>query len=243
MAWQKRREVVKIFHLFGSEKMKIPFLNRKRYIVLKCYSWHAGAVEQAPIFIGDGEKVASRKPAKFMEQNMAFSTCWSRINSRKRCATILAPCSTRFDTDGQGVQWLNANTENILNITFDHDADETYGTDKDTIAVKINLPWHIEEDSGVNFVLARHMQNKTMINVLSGVINFKYTPQANMFALINKYPHQFEIPFKTPLMALYPMSDLPLHVECEYNPEKFKAIGQKKYHPYFRGSWIKMGKE
>lgn len=222
--------------------MKLPFLNRKRYIVLRCYSWHAGAVEKVPIFVGDGEKINSWKPEKFMDQNMTFSTCWSRINSRKKCATILAPCSTRFDTNGEVVQWLNANSDDILNVSFEHDADEVYGKDKDTIVAKVILPWHIEEDSGVNFVLARHIQNKTMLNVLSGVINFKTTPQVNMFGLINRYPHQFEIPFKTPLMALYPMSDLPLHVECEHNPEKYKAMGQKMYHPYFRGSWVKMSK-
>lgn len=223
--------------------MKLPFFNRKRYIVLKCYSWHAGAVEKVPIFVGDGEKINSGKSEKFMHQNMTFSTCWSRINSRKKCATILAPCSTRFDTNGEVVQWLNANSDDILNVSFEHEADEVYGKEKDTIVVKVILPWHIEEDSGVNFVLARHMQNKTMLNVLSGVINFKTTPQVNMFGLINRYPHQFEIPFKTPLMALYPMSDLPLHVECEHNPEKYKAIGQKMYHPYFRGSWVKMSKQ
>jgi hypothetical protein len=223
--------------------MKIPFLNRKRYIVLKCYSWHAGVVEKAPIFIGDGEKVENPKPNKFMEQQNFFSTCWSRINTRKRCATIPTPCSTRFEIDGDGVQWVNSNKESVLDVSFGHDADHTYGIDKDTIVAKVNLPWHIEDDSGVSFIVARHMQNKTMINVLSGVINFNYTAQTNMFALINKYPHKFEIPFKTPLMALYPMSDLPLHVECEHNPEKFTELGQKRYHPYFRACWVKLGKD
>ena len=214
--------------------MKLPFLNRKRYILLKCYTGHAGVFEQAPMFIGDGAKLGNEKPDTFVNPNQNFKTCWSRITSRNLCVTLPHPCETRISTNGEDVSWANAKNEELIYVDFQHERDETYGTNKDTILAKFEYPWRIEEESGVNFVLARHIQNHTMMNVLSGVINYDVSVQPNLFVPINKAPHHFSIPFRTPVAALYPLSDLPLHLECEYDKQKFTELTERKYVPHFR---------
>ena len=216
--------------------MKFPFFNRKQYIVLKCYTWHAGVLEQAPMFIGEGAKLGKEKPDTFTNPNQNFKTCWSRITSRNLCVTLPHPCETRISTNGEDISWANAKNEELVYVDFQHEHDETYGTNKDTILAKFEYPWRVEEESGVNFVLARHIQNHTMMNVLSGVVNFKVSVQPNLFVAINKSPHQFAIPFGMPVSALYPLSDLPLHVECECDKQKYTELAERKYVPHFRAS-------
>ena len=222
-------------------KMKLPFINRKRYIVLKCYTWHSGVLERSPIVLGDPEKVKPTPETDYLAARKSFATCWSRLATNKKSATICAPESLRFRCDENGVVQSNTPTD-IMQVMYEHDNDQPYGLMKDFVIAKIMMPWHIEEQTGVNFVFARHMRNKTMMNVLSGVTNFKATCQINIFNAINKHKHHYEVPFNSQMVSLYPMSDLPLHVECYFDTAKHDELLQKTYNPFFSAGGIKKTK-
>lgn len=219
--------------------MKLPFLNRNRYIVLKCYTWHKGVFERAPIKVGGPACPAADGPASYFDLRTNFSACWSRLRGMKKSATVSAPSSFRIETDGDKGLQFGAADESVVGVDYEHDFDTAYGVDKDTVITKIITPWHLEEATGVDFVLARHMQNKTMMNILSGVTNFKATCQVNIFNVISKYPHRYEVPFQAPMVSLYPMSDLPLHVECFYSPEMYTQAEQRVYNPHYRAGGVK----
>lgn len=223
--------------------MKIPFLNRQKYIVLRCYTDHAGVAEKSPITKTYDQNVKTPNPDPFYNPVQNFSTCWSRYATRKSSATILAPTAFRYKTDGKGrIEFNEATNLGIVTVSFDHDKDESYGTNKDTFLTKINLPWQIEEKTGASFITARHMHNTTMMNVLSGLVSFKASPSINVFNMINKVAHQYEVPFLTPMISLYPMSELPLHIESYYDKDKFQELNEKGYKPQYRATAIKRAK-
>ena len=221
--------------------MKLPFLNRQRYIVLKCYSTHSGVVERAPIKAGVAESVNALPPLDYLSRRTSFTTCWSRLMTAKNSVTIPSPATFRFSCDASGVVSF-AGAGNVVGADFDHNEDPTYGLNKDFVIAKIMMPWSVEEKTGTKFVFARHIHNKTMMNVLSGVHSFAATCDVNIFNAIAKVDHQYEVPFLTPMASLYAMSDLPVHVENFYDKEKHEELRQKMYDPYFRAGGIKREK-
>ena len=99
--------------------MKFPFLNRKQYIVLKCYTWHAGVLEQAPMFVGGGAKLGKEKYDTFINPNHNFKT-WSRINQETYALPYPIP-ETRISTNGEDISWANAKNEELIYVDFQHD--------------------------------------------------------------------------------------------------------------------------
>jgi hypothetical protein len=213
--------------------MKIPFLNRKKYILLKCYTWHAGAHRQTPITMSI--KPVRQRKTEFMEPVRDFSGCWSRVKSQQVSATV--PCSTEIRFSANGDNYVNAITSSeAVTVSFDHNEDITYPL-KDMVLSKIELPWRCEEDAGVNFVMARHMQCRSPLNILSGVLANAFP--INFFNLTNTHEHQFSVKPNEPVISLYPMSDLPLQIETYYDPDKFKELDERNYMSHFRSTGLK----
>ena len=220
--------------------IKLPFFNRKRYIVVKCYTWHAGVAESAPISTNHPQKIRVEDSDAFLSPVPRFSTCWSRYGTRKNSFSLLAPVAFRFSTDGESaIHFSDAHNQEIVGVDYEHENDPTYASVKDTYMVKLTMPWVIDENSGTNFVIARHIQNTSMMNILSGVTCFKVSPAINVFNLISKFAHEYEVPFGTPLVGVYPMSDLPMHVETYHDTHKYDEIKQKGYLPHYKASAIK----
>ena len=213
--------------------MQIPFLNRKRYIVLRCYTWHAGVLEQAPISMST--QPMRQHKADFMDDIRDFSGCWSRVQSQKISATVPCPTEIKFQAKGDGL--VNSLvSSNAVEVDFQHDDDPNYAK-KDMVLSKIVLPWRCVEDTGVNFIMARHMQCKVQLNILSGVVA-KMFP-LNIFNLTNIQEHKFNVPPKEPLVSLYPMSDLPMHIEAAHDPDKFSELVDRDYMFHFRATGLK----
>ena len=218
----------------GLFDMNLPFLNRKRYIVLKFYTPHQGVFERAKPVTDFHRAEAYKGPAH--EAN--FSSCMSRIAAKKNSVTVPSPVDFLFRCDGEIVHFDASDTE-VLYCDFSHDGDRAYGSNKDFVIAKMVMPWRIEEDSGVNFVVARHMMNRTMMNVLSGVISFNATASSSFFNVINKTPHEYHVGFGEPLVSYFPMSDKPVHVECYCDPDKYRKMREIYYSTHFRAKAFK----
>ena len=196
--------------------------------------------ERAPISTGYLKKAQAPNNDDFLSPSVNFTTCWSRYGTRKNSATLLAPVAFRFRTDGNSnIQFSDAENSGIVSTDFSHDGDQTYAKVKDAFMVKLIMPWLIDENSGTNFVIARHINNTSMMNVLSGVTSFKASPSINVFNLVNKVSHQYEVAFKMPLIGIYPMSNLPMHVETYHDTAKYEELKQKRYLPHYRASAVR----
>ena len=222
--------------------MKLPFLNRKRYLVLKCYTTHEGVLQYAPITMKFKQSMGAGKIPADVNPKFArtFKTCASRIDTMRIAATIPAPSTISFSVKRNDIGHRLAEDDiESFSLDYSHHVDPHYEGSKENYLVKIQMPWRCYEETGVNFVLARHIANYTRMNVLSGSLNFKTNTALNVFNLINAVPHDFEIPFNTPMASLYPMSELPLHVECYNDAEQFRKLKEIQYSRFARSNYFK----
>lgn len=223
--------------------MKLPFLNWGRYIVVKAYTNISGVCERAPLSIGKSFDVCKNPKSSFIDPSVDYSTCFSRINTSKLSITIPCPAEIRFSVDENEVKDNVSGSFETVTVDYGHDCDRSYGLDRDFIISKLVMPWKLEEKSGVKFVLARHMANKTKMNVLSGVTEFATSNDINIFNLIPKTKHTQTIPFLTPMASLYALSEKQIHLECEYSKEHYQRLAEYNYRPYWRADLIKKSME
>jgi len=218
--------------------LKLPFLNRKRYIVLECVTNHQGVLDNASVKMS--QQAMRKKPLnEYYKPVTDFTYCWSRINTARVSVTIPSPCEMRFQSDGSGVVNYGVADKEVVEIDFDHDGDPSYGLDKSMCMTKIHMPWHLNEETGVMFVMARHIENRTPMNIVSGVMQYKHFSQVNIFNAISNFENRYKVDYKEPLVSLYPLSDLPLHVEVKCDKDRFEKLDQQDYNPHFSASGLK----
>lgn len=223
--------------------MKLPFLNRKRYLVLKCYTIHEGVLQYAPIAMNYQHKMKAPDNAFNDKKARYFDSCLSRIKTKMHSATISAPLTMNVSVRDAGITYdFSDNNVPALKISFEHEQDPMYGLGRDAYLTKIIMPWRIEEETGTQFVVAQHMSNTTLMNLLSGVLEFKQNTSCNLFNMVHKLHHEYEIPFGTPMASLYPMCDLPLHVECYNDESKFMKLSELQYRKFNRSDGTKTEK-
>ena len=208
-------------------KLKLPFFNRKNYIVVKAYNENSNLVRHAPL-IRSSELPPlpffydkTDEPKKVFNDRLTFRTCYGNVASLKRSLTV--PSWQHFKIsvgDKLNIQVMQSDHEQLLGrVEFGHNEDPYYDTTNFYVVKMINR-WFLEETTGVNFVYAQHIRNNTNMRAVSGLINFRDQHCVNIFNLVSKYPHNYDIPFNMPIVALYPMSDKPVHVECYVDKQK-----------------------
>ena len=220
--------------------MKIPFLNRQRYIVLKCYTWSELVHQYAPIQLATKDPVPKRNSKP--DNNVNFLRCYAHTKGKKRSATILSPATFKINVKDGGVETEWSSRNEWCGIDHSHMNDPFYGT-PNTHLLKICTPWCIEEKTGVNFVMGRHIQNKTPMQIPCGMLQYKHGFGANIFMHVGKHDHSYEIPFREPLVSIFPMSELPLHVESYFDRRRFmELVDRSNELPFFTNYRVKLEK-
>lgn len=233
-------------------KLKIPFLNMKNYVVLKCYNKNRTVVEHAPIVLSN--KLSPLK--KPDTTTPTFATCYGYVASLKRSATV--PMYTDFEVivsqDGD-INYLFADKTHA-SVDWNHSADTVYSGIKETsaplkfpdgsdhlVVSKLVNRWFVEEDTGVDFVMASHIRNTTSMRIPTGVANFKHQHSLSIFNVISREPQRYKVKFGTPTIALYPLTDKPFYVESICDPAKVDELDVKSSsHPHFTGTCLKLSK-
>jgi len=226
---------------------KVPYLNRKRYIVLKAYTWNKFFLDNAPIQVSakdtNPHRVSNQEPV-----GSDFRYCYARTVGRGKSATVFAPCSMKFhqNLDESGTtspSYEMSTMSGWLDVTFRHTDDPYYNTSSLTVG-KIKIPWVLYEETGVKFVLARHLQNSSAMMIPSGVLDFNKGHQLHIFNHMINVPFSYEVTFGEPLVSLFPLTERPLHVESYFDREKFDELDVvSATRPYFRNSLRKLQKK
>jgi hypothetical protein len=218
--------------------MKLPFFNRKRYLTLKCYTGNKAVYDRSPIT--QGTKESSEVFESSNTETQTFKTCWSRLATRKRSATLYSPVEFKFEHLGgeDGMRHL-FNQCHPLYIDYKHNDDVDYQS-RECVVTKICFPWKIYEDTNTPFVFSSHIRNTTQMRIVSGVISYKGQHAVNIFNLVPKLKHSYTVPHLTPLVSIFPMSELPLHVECYYDTQRYEELLDRDNHrPNLRADMIK----
>jgi len=234
-------------------KLNLPFFNRKRYIVLNAYTNNKRLLENAPVTLSSllppvpffQDKVKDKSISqKDFNKVPTFRSCYGNVIAAKRSAVV--PCWSTYTVTVDNNKSLILDSADMFKALgdnhFKHNEDPYYDTSNFHV-LKMSSCWLFEESTGVNFVYAQHIRNNTNMRIPSGLIEFKHQNGVNVFNLVPKHPHTYTIPFKTPLVALYPLSDKPFYVESHYNLEKFAELNASTAARFwYTGNSIKLCK-
>lgn len=214
---------------------KIPFINRERYIVIKAYTFDKRVHKLAPIVTSNNAVKAPPKP----DDGFNFGTCFGYVASLKRSFTLQSWLEFMVDYQSNPQSPYIAPPNNRV-LSASYLTDSAYPTPVETHMTKINVPWRITcSKPDVFFVQSKHITNTTPMMIPTGVLNFGVTAAIPIFNLISeKVP--FKVPFLTPLVAFFPMSDLPIHVESIFDKDAYTDLSNLQFSKtHFRGSAIK----
>jgi len=220
----------------------LPFLNRKRYIVLKAYTRNSAYLEHAPIKVGSKE--CPVKNTNTDDGHKSFASCYGRLAGLSRSATVEIPTALTMTGDADGnVTHDYADTKSVdFAVSYDHIGDSSYGA-KDVVVTKIVLPWMLQEETGVDFVVSRHIRNTSPMIVPTGVASYKLQHSINVFNCIPRVDIKYNLSLGDKLVSLFPLSDKKLIVESYYDPLKFVELQDRsQYNPYVKGSVLKLQK-
>ena len=102
------------------------------------------------------------------------------------------------------------------------------------IHLKILSPWIFQEKSGINFHFTQpywnHVIEHDRIQVVPGIINFKYQRSSNINAFVPKINHTHFLPAGTPIAHIIPITEknVKIHFHCLTNEEMIKRFGHRR---------------
>jgi hypothetical protein len=208
-------------------KLKVPFLNFKNYVVLKCYTDNGMVHSAFPVKLGiEYGRIKTRKDVLY-----GFRTCTGRTATLKRSATL--PTWVTYDVytkDGTATIYHSDAQPEMVKADWDLNEDAYLGADKldKMLILKLDSPWWFEEDTGVNFVYAANVHNTTRWHTPSGILNFKYQHAVNLFNYIHvATDHHYSVVAGTPAISYYPLTDKKFYVESIYDVAKTKYLKDK----------------
>lgn len=198
-------------------KLTVPYLSFKNYVVLKCYTSNAQVATAFPI------KLASEHPPIKSKGNYpsTFRTCTGRVATLKTSASMPMWLSVNVDVyDGAINVQRSDESPGLCELDWSHNDDPYVSLDNMAI-LRFNTPWFLEEDTGVNFVVAANIMNPTQMHTPSGVANFKWQHDLNLFNYIRTNSNtNYTVTAGTPILSLYPLTEKKLYVESYYDVAK-----------------------
>ena len=205
--------------------MKFPFVNRHRYVEIKAYTSIKWYVDEIPLVLTKDVKPThlNSKQLSPEEKRYArtFNSCQGRIAGLRNSITIRNHCE--YDILANTEEWTAVvpNGNEVFQIESVHDH---VFRPKDVNVAKVSCPWLIEtNNSDVHYVMASHILNTTGLAIPTGVLTTELGI-LNYFMYIPKQNVKYTVPFKHPILQLFPLTDLPVSIECEYNLDKYEEL-------------------
>lgn len=219
---------------------KLPFYNRERYIVVKAYAFDRVAHEDKTLSLtGRATGVLNRCPAPSPLGHVDFSTCYGISASMNTSLTLSAWSELKvdFDQDTEEPIYIAPIDNEMFRIASVQD--KIYKIPSNARMHKIIAPWMLTCSKDVNFVMAKHLMNTLPMHIATGVIHFEITHGPHIFNSVYR-GQNYKIPYKMPLVQLFPLSDLPIHLETYWDSKMFAELfDTRKNRPFFRATALK----
>lgn len=214
--------------------MKFPFLNRKRYIEIHAYTNSKRALQDVPITLTKNACTKHLNAEKLSidakKYRNTFETCYGKLASLRTSLTLPTWCEFEVKSNDRGYDINYPDNNRFFQVS---NVEDPYFRPKDIYVAKIEPPWKIECKTNTTFVFASHILNTTPLQIGTGVVYPKADPTLNFFVYIPKNTH-YVIPYRMPVVQMFPISDLPLHVESHYDEFKYNELFSMGFSkPYF----------
>lgn len=223
-------------------KLSLPFYNRENYIKLSAYTYSRRILKHSPVGLtNDVVKAVTAKPDKDKLEHHNFSTCFGATMARKKSVTLQSWSELYVSTFGSDNFYTAPVATNTLHYTQSYD--ESYALRDGLVLTKLYTPWRfLCNKKELLWVYGKSIMNMTPMIIPTGILNYEITHVAHIF---NSIPvnTKYKIPYAHPLMTLYPMSDLPIHVEAIHDEEKFYSLdAEDQTRPFFSAVGVKQYK-
>jgi len=221
--------------------MKLPFLNRSRYVVIKAYTLNRRFLDDVPIVLTKDIKQDHLNSKKLTEEEKriygTFNSCYGKVAALRRSLTLRTWCEFEIKADEKSFQA-------IYPVGFEHfrlqrQKDYVFNPNGMFVA-KVIPPWMVEcNKKDLNIVHCNHILNTTPLQIASGIVPSAIAA-TNFFSYIPSQRLHYIVPYKMPIVQWYPLTDLPIHVENYYDAEKYHDLNSMATsNPYKVGSAIK----
>lgn len=221
--------------------MKLPFLNRNRYVVVKAYTLNKRFLDDVPIVLTKDisqEHLNSKKlTAEDRRISVTFNSCYGKVAALRRSLTLRTWCEFEIKADEKSFHAIYPAGFEYFRI--DHHKDHIFNPSGMFVA-KLIPPWMVEYNKkDLNIVHCNHILNTTALQIASGIVPGTL-PGTNFFSYIPSQRLHYIVPYKMPIVQWYPLTDLPIHVENYYDLEKYQELASMSAsNPYKVGSAIK----
>jgi len=225
--------------------MKLPFFNRKRYVEIKAYTRSKRALMDVPLCLTKDIKCDHLNPNNIAPKQRkyipSFNTCYGRIAALRNSITLRTWCEFEITTtkNAWDFKWPAGNV--FMNAK---EMDDNSFKPAGLWVVKICPPWMLEcNDNTLDFLHCSHIMNTSHLHIASGLIPM-IDPTPNFFTYLPKRDDVYHIPYKMPIIQMFPMTDLPIHIESSYDLKKFDELFTlTNSNPNFTGSIMKCLKD
>ena len=212
----------------------MPFVKRENYILVKAYTFNERTVQQTPIVPTNKVKPKGVCPVGPTTMNVSSCFGWSKL--QKTSLTI--PMWTEAYVSGRNFIVPPGNfTDSQL-----HGEDPVYAAPEDTDIYKLLSPWLLNcNKPDIPFIMTKHMLNHTPMDIISGILlcgNYAY---GSHIFYRSRETDDYKINYREPLVSMNALSELPIHVECYCDKDKYNMMFSTQFNtrPYFRGVTIK----
>jgi hypothetical protein len=218
--------------------MKLPFFNRRRYVEIKAYTNSKRALTEVPLCftkdVKNNEIKSISIPKSERKYTRTFNTCYGRIAALRNSITLRTWSEFDITTSKDSVQFKWPKGNHFMNIVMNKD--DAFRPDNLHVA-KVMPPWRLECSSpGINVVNCSHILNTSHLHIASGIAPIS-NPTLNFFTYLPKREDTYSIPYKMPILQMFPLTDLPIKLECSFDLHKWAEIETMcNSKPYFRYS-------
>ena len=221
-------------------RLKLPFLNRERYILIKAYAFDRVVHKDKTLSMtGSAVGVLNRCPVPSPLGHVDFSTCYGMSAAMNRSLTLSSWSELKVDyVQGADAPTYIAPIDNEMFRIADV-RDSIYKIPPNAKMHKIIAPWMLTCNKDVNFVMSKHLMNTLPMQIATGVLHFEITHGPHIFNAVYE-GQSYKIPYREPLVQLFPLSDLPLHLETYWDSKMFVDLfDSRKNRPFFRATALK----
>jgi len=206
--------------------MKLPFFNRHRYVEIKAYTDIKWYVDEIPVVLTKDIRPTHLNSKKLSSQEQryesTFNGCQGRIAGLRNSLTIRNHCE--YDIIANEQDWHAVVPKSNQVFSIEPSNDPIFRPRSINVA-RVKVPWLLEtSNTKISYVLASHILNTTGLSIFSGVLTKDFIQSVNYFLGIPKQNVNYTVPFRHPVLQLFPLTDLPIHVVSEYNPEKYREL-------------------
>lgn len=216
--------------------MKLPFINRRKYVLIEAYTDIKRYVDDVPLMLTKDYKPTHLNARKLSDHEKrtrpTFNTCHGRISGLRNSITYLSISEHLIQSFPDRIEFEKPDLNKVLG--FEVQNDPTLRPNGVHV-VKGFSPWFLQcNNKDVHFVFTSHMLNTTGVPIVTGVATNNGMNLINYFMYVSKQRATYHIPFKMPLLQIFPLTDLPIHLEVSLDRQKVEEVQSHIFsRPYF----------